>query len=229
MGRRSLVHPPWVPYAAKMAWLVRDRRARRDTGVALVEYALVLGLFVIGSLGAIQFLEDETANEVDSQADCISERPPPSSCQPAAATPLDGTGGGAGGDPGGGDPGPTEVAAFQPTTVTATRGAAPKYTVDVDLTIFDDMAQPLEGELISAQVRITQSTVPGRLGQIYYASCSTDASGKCTMSFDSRYNDVTQVSFRVIAVGADTSYDFGTFNEILISQPPPNSTVTGTG
>ncbi|MDE0803531.1 MAG: hypothetical protein OSA99_09425 [Acidimicrobiales bacterium] len=202
---------------------------RGARGASLTEYALALVVLVVGSIGVFQTLEDNASAEVDNQADCISQRPPPLSCQPAALTPLDGTGGGVGGDPGGGAPGTTETASFQPTTVTATRASDPIFDVSVDLTILDDSSQPLEGQLVTAQVTITASSQPGRAGQSFYVSCTTDTDGLCTMAFDSRYDDVTQVSYRVIALGSDTGYDFGTFNPIVITQPAPDSTETGTG
>lgn len=202
---------------------------RGARGASLTEYALALVVLVVGSIGVFQTLEDNTADEVDNQANCISERPPPVSCQAAALTPLDGTGGGVGGDPGGGAPGTTETASFQPTTVTASRATDPIFDVSVDLTIHDDTNAPLEGQLVTAQVTITASSVPGRAGQSFYVSCTTDSNGQCTTDFDSRFDDVTQLSFRVIAVGSDTGYDFGTFNPIVITQPAPDTTETGTG
>ena len=55
-------------------------RARRDRGATLVEYALVFSLVAVVAIGAVQFLQDESDQEVNNQADCVSSRPPPSGC-----------------------------------------------------------------------------------------------------------------------------------------------------
>jgi Flp pilus assembly pilin Flp len=59
---------------------------RSDGGATLVEYALIVALVVAASSGAIQFLTDQSEAEVATQADCVSTRPPPPSCQPRAVT-----------------------------------------------------------------------------------------------------------------------------------------------
>jgi len=55
-------------------------------GAALIEYALALSLFVFVSIGALEMLEDSTREEVANEFDCVSERPPPPSCQLRAVT-----------------------------------------------------------------------------------------------------------------------------------------------
>ena len=212
--------------------MARNGRAshgfRGSRAVALVEYALVLGVLVVGSLGAIEALEDDAADEVDKQAECISERPPPVTCQPAANTPLGPGGGGVGGDPGGGDPGPTESVNFGPGTLTATRGADPIYDVEITVTLLDDSAPlplPLEDEVITAKVTYTGSTFPGRIGKFTYVTCVSNGVGVCTFSFDSGFDDVTALTFQIVSVGADTPYDIGSTNEIPVPQPAPDSTV----
>lgn len=217
-----------------MAWNGRapwsaTRGRRHAQGAALVEYALVLVLVVIGSIGAIDALEDDASDEVDNQATCLEERPPPAECQAAPNTPLGVGGGGVGGDPGGGDPGPTESVNYGPGTLTTTRGSGPRFDVDLTFTLLDDsvpLPLPLEGEVVTAQIVITGSSVPGRVGEFTYVTCTTGALGVCTFSFDSRFDDVTSMTLQIVAVGADTPYDIGSTNPIPITQPPPNSSVT---
>lgn len=62
------------------------RRSPTERGATLVEYALVVALLVVGAIGAIQFLQREGSAEVAAQADCVSTRPPPPSCQIRAVT-----------------------------------------------------------------------------------------------------------------------------------------------
>jgi Flp pilus assembly pilin Flp len=77
---------------------VLGREEELERGATLVEYALIVALVVVASLGAIEVLSDRTGDEVESRGDRIgqpalegSELPPPS--------------GGDGGDDDGGDGG----------------------------------------------------------------------------------------------------------------------------
>lgn len=217
-----------------MAWHGRSRRSalrvhRRSRGAALLEYALVLVLVVIGSIGAIDALEDDASDEVDNQATCLEERPPPAACQQAPNTPLGVGGGGVGGDPGGGDPAPTQSVNYGPGALTTTRGADPRFDVDLTFTLLDDsfpLPLPLEGEVVTAQVVITGSSVPGRVNEFFYVTCASGSLGVCTFAFDSQYDDVTSMTLQIVSVGADTPYDIGSTTPIAITQPPPNSSVT---
>ncbi len=203
---------------------MRDRPIRRvagQRGAALVEYALAVSLLVVASIGAVQFLEDETAAEVDNQADCLSTRPPPTTCQ---AEPLVAAGGNnqASSGPGGGGGTPASSPAAIGSTVTvATAPAGARYDIVVGVDLFEDPAEtvPLEGVVMTAQVTITQSSVPSRIGQFFYVDCVTDAAGHCDFDFDSRFDDVDQVSFDVVAAGIDTAYDFGDYTPITIDRP----------
>ncbi|MCC5951967.1 MAG: hypothetical protein JJU45_07710 [Acidimicrobiia bacterium] len=71
--RSGSARPPW--------------RAFDDRGAALTEYSLVFALLVVLSLGAIQGLTDRADDEATNQAECISKRPPPESCQLRSAVP----------------------------------------------------------------------------------------------------------------------------------------------
>ncbi len=206
---------------------LRDRcdrvptRARRQRGAAVVEYALALSLLVVAGIGAAQFLEDETADEVDNQADCLSTRPPPTSCQ---SEPLVAAGGGnqsSSGPGGGGGTPASSPATIGPAVTVATAPAGARYDVLIGVDLFEDPAQtmPLEGVVMTAQVTITQSSVQSRIGQFFYVDCVTDAAGHCDFDFDSKFDDVDQVSFDIVAAGIDTAYDFGDFTPITVDRP----------
>ena len=202
---------------------------RGARGASLTEYALALVVLVVGSIGVFQTLEDNTADEVDNQANCISERPPPVSCQPAALVPLGGGGGGGvGGDPGGGVVAPTRTATIEPPAGAVNRGPGPIYDVRVDLVLTDTTespSTPAAGQPVNAQIVVT-SPNPTTDGQFFYESCTTDDNGECSISFDSRYADVTQLTFEIIAVGLDAAYDFGGFPTLTVPQPPPHTSGT---
>ncbi|WP_436794039.1 hypothetical protein [Actinospongicola halichondriae] len=185
-----------------MAWKGRNRRDRRDRGVALVEYALVLAILVVGSLGAIQTLEGNAAAEVDNQANCLSTRPPPSSCaraplqpttttmvgQPTTTTP----------------PAPTaDVTAFSAETYTPDGDA---YSIHLELVVRDDMDVALTGETVTIQWTITAASPSNRVGQFFYASCTVDGSGLCVIDFSTVYPEITEISAQVVSVGSQTSY-----------------------
>lgn len=207
---------------------LRDRcdrgrtRARRQRGAAVVEYALALSLLVVAGIGAAQFLEDETAAEVDNQADCLSTRPPPTTCQ---SEPLVAAGGGnqssSGPGGGGGTPSSSPATIANPTGSTAPNGG--KYDISVSVELYEDPALtiPLPDVVMTAQVTITQSSISSRVGQFFYVECVTDSSGQCVFDFDSRFDDVDQVSFDIVAAGIDTAYDFGDFPAATIDRPAP--------
>ena len=211
-----------------MAWKGRAKHGFRGArGASLTEYALALVVLVVGSIGVFQTLEDNTADEVDKQANCISQRPPPLSCQPAALVPLGGGGGGGvGGDPGGGVIAPTRTGTIAPPTGEITRDAGPVYDVRVDLALTDDSEvppAPAPDTFINGRVTLVSAN-PTTNGQFYYVSCTTDTDGECSMTFDSRFADVTQLKFDVIGVGIDVTYDFGNYPTLTVLQPPPDST-----
>lgn len=198
-----------------MAWVGRAPRRRVERGVALVEYALVLALFVGASAGAIRYLEDRTGDEVDNQAECISQRPPPTTCQIPAATPSgDPVNPGGPGDPGGGGPPSSSVADISAPSVSAGPPGTPAgttYDIEVTYAITDDSVptpEPITGEIVTAQVVVTQSSAAHRIGEFFYVECVTDSSGTCTFEFDSRWGDVDEITIRIVAVGIDTPYDF---------------------
>lgn len=183
---------------------------------------MVLSLVVLASLGVARSVQDKSATEVDQQADCISTRPPPVSCQPTA---LAGAGGGGPvqGGPGGGGGTPSSVAAdiTLASGPTATNGAGGTYDVALGVTLKDAASNPLPDQVITAQVTISQSSVPSRVGQFFYVECTTNGAGLCNFGVNSRYPDVNELSIDVVSAGVDTNYDFGDLSPAVVGRPAP--------
>ncbi len=204
--------------------MVRSRRHRwaSSRGATLVEFALVLSLVAVASLGAFQALGDATENEVDNEADCISTRPPPSSCLRSAIPPTTTTTIGPGPTtPPTSPPGPPETVTIDPNPTITTTPAGSRWDVEAVLQLTDDSTPPdsLEDEVVTVQVTFTGSTVPARVGQFIFVECVINGAGQCTLRFDSQYADVTQLSIDVVAVGIDTPYDFPDFTPVVIDRP----------
>lgn len=198
------------------------RRVRRgDRGATVVEYALVLALFVVASIAAAQFVEDETGKEVDNQANCLSTRPPPTSCQLAAIDPVGGGAAGNGGPNGGGGVPTTETAVVLPAGAPQTTSNGPLFDAEVGFTLTDTSGQPIPDEVMTARVTVTPPPInpASRAGEFFYVDCVTDNDGSCTFEFNSRFSDVQEVSVDVISAGIDTNYDFGTLGAVVVGRP----------
>lgn len=189
-----------------MAWIVRAfRRSARDRGAGLVEYGLAVSLLLVGSIGVIQTLEDGTSDEVDNQAECLSERPPPPSCQ---ATPLV----------------PTTTTTTPPSTSTTSPpvttpppvasfpGDFSTPSVDnsdpntfglaSDLVILDEDGNPVAG--LEGTIRWVITQPSARAGQFGFEECVTDASGLCAFDFTVP-SDVTQFQLDLVTVFEGTT------------------------
>lgn len=188
------------------------RRLRRSgddpsPGATLVEYALIASLVVVGSLAAIQNLDDRSREETDRQVDCVAERPPRASCQiPAIVTttvaepPTTPT---STGEP---TIGPSEVAVSETTAEDLGDGnwsASVTYLL-TEAESDDIPGAPIEGATIS--VTWTVSGSPPVLG-----SCTTGADGTCTISFVP-----TELNPSAVSVRVDVNNVFG-------ADPPPES------
>src|SRR5262245_14797153 len=63
-----------------------DGGSRRQRGVTVVEYALVVTFLVASSAVAVNYLRTGLSSEVDNTADCVQSRPPVGECQIEIAT-----------------------------------------------------------------------------------------------------------------------------------------------
>lgn len=185
-------------------------RRLRDRGATLVEYALVFALVAVVSLGAVEFLTNQSEAEINNQAECVSRRPPPPECLLTAIT--------------------TTTTIVPPsitvTTVPVPEPEAPQLTIlglvrstpnpgpprwleaDVELTIEQPPDSgggfaPVPGAIVRATVLLADPADPAvYLPDPWFVNCTTNSVGRCTLRFDVPYDDVTQIRFEV--TGADT-------------------------
>lgn len=161
----------------------------------LVEYALVLALLLLGSVGAIRFLEGEMAQEVDDEAECMSMRPPPPGCQPQPVTTSTTVSG------------PTTT---NPTTTTVVPTASLTWEnsrsepvgpdlwdavtePEVTAPDGDGLRQPVLGATVRVEAVVTQ---PPPESTPFFLSCVTDETGRCELCFSTPYPGIQRVELR---------------------------------
>lgn len=151
---------------------------------------MILAAFVVLSLGAVTQLTAASEDEIRNQADCVSFRPPPPECQiPTVETTTT-----IGGGPGTTSP-PTSVVppsadpAFADPRSEAT---AANWAALVDVSVTSG-GSPVAGVEIRVRVQMTQPSS----GQPFFLSCTTDASGTCTIRFDVPTVGATEVTITV--------------------------------
>jgi hypothetical protein len=187
-------------------------RTQPSRGATLVEYGLVFSLLVVVSLGALGFLNDSASNEIENQAVCVSDRPPPTDqladdrCRFA--------------------PVPTNVTAPDPNVVPPTTAppnpnpdvyaiAAGPTDQDVDgawtviqpvsltLEVWQDPPagpQPAAGIRIRARIQMRDPVSGENLPDPGFTDCVTDSDGECTLEYTVPFPDVAQVTLLVIGV-----------------------------
>lgn len=184
-----------------------DHAAR---GATLVEYALVFSLVVVAALGAIEFLDAQSRNEINNQADCVSMRPPPASCQLTAIT-------------------TTTTVVPPPTTSTtaplpaeaepivravpparASVDPAPRW-IELDVSVSETQPvdlgggeAPVAGAVVRAEVLLVDPVAmpEAYLPDEFFVNCTTGATGQCTLRFDVPFTDVTKLRMDVTSVDA---------------------------
>ena len=202
-------------------------RLRGDRGATLVEYGLVVAAIVAVSVPGIDYLTDQGDQELSNQANCVSERPPPPSCLVPAVTTTVSTV-----STTTTTAGPTSSTTSS-TSSTSTSTTAPPTPSDVEdwtasatwtgysptsggqITLpvnITNEGNPVEGATVQVRIQITQPPT----GQSFYAQCTTDASGTCTIAWDVPFIDATQVSVTPTDISADPP----------VGTPPPALTFT---
>ena len=167
-----------------------NRRVRSDRGAVLVEYALVLTLLLVGSLGVIELLGEKSDEEVNRQADCISTRPPPPGCQPRSVTTLPPTS----------IPPTSVVTTAPPPEVTATATFVNGRIEDQVDGIWDavievlfetdaEPASPYGGATVRARVTIVAPSNPNP----FFIDCLTEADGTCELRFTTPAPGITEL------------------------------------
>lgn len=189
-------------------WL--HAKLHNDRAATGVEYALLIAVFASVGIGASKYLTDNANRQVSNQADCVSTRPPPPSCQVRALSGTTTTT----------NPATTTTTTTTPpppaaATWNVTKTAVGGYpTVNISVTLRSG-TNPVPGATI--QFNITYYA-PGLSAPGYRtqpATCVTNASGVCTVSFQSPFNDTTKMVTTMVSVDSNPAFD-GSF-------PPPNT------
>lgn len=185
----------------------------KDRGATLVEYALVLALLVVGSMGVINLLQASAENEVNNQADCVSMRPPPPECGyspiPAAISYA---------DPGVTPPTMAPPEDDPPPVLLIDAGrkeySGPNWTVILPVKLRTGVEQEpptdeppgIPGIQIVAKVELGDPYVPGAyLPDPWFADCVTLDEGKCDLTFMVPYTDVNRVRMTIDSVAVSPS------------------------
>lgn len=176
-------------------------------GATLVEYALITAALVVVSILAIDYMSTEASDEVANQADCVSKRPPPPECQiePILTTTT--------------SEDPSTTSSTFPTTTPSTdppstdpppppntaswtgvsTGNSQNWTATATITVQTAGGQPAAGVAVRVQWRITDPNV----GEVFYETCVTDASGVCSVQFTPPYEGVGEVTATVDNIDSD--------------------------
>jgi hypothetical protein len=194
----------------------RRRRLGADRGAVLVEYAVVLSLLLVSSFGVIQLLDDKSRAEVNHQADCISTRPPPPSCQPRTVTTL----------PPSSIP-PTSASTIAPPTGTSGTASVSNARIedqaggiwdavtDVLFQTDGDPAIPYAGATVRVRVTITAPPNPTP----FFVDCVTGADGTCELRFTTPGPGVTGITFDFETVEGFTGTVSSTGFPIVYTHP----------
>jgi hypothetical protein len=185
-------------------------RTAASRGATMVEYALVGSLVVVVSIGAMEFLTDSASNEVNNQAVCVSDRPPPSDVDNAcqfAPVPADVTYP----DPNIVPPTTAPIVEF-PDIYTIAAGASEDeddgtvWVLRLPVTVFVEIQEPpapaegAGGIEVRARVRLNGTFED-------YTACVTGPTGECTLEYGVSQGDVTSVTMLVINVASDPPPD----------------------
>ncbi len=123
-----------------------SRRRPGQLGATLVEYALLVAVFAVGTMAAVQFLQDSAERKTERTAEAISTRTIPEL--------PDHDGGGGGGGGGGGattaPPQATTVDAAWTSTSRSTSGS--NWRANADLTVRNNLGQPVSGAVVKVKV-----------------------------------------------------------------------------
>lgn len=186
----------------------RPKRRPNERGATLPEYALLLAGIVTAAILLLQFLSTKSGDEVGNQADCLESRPPPASCQIRAVTTTTTV-----------SPStvtsttvPPSTSSTTSTTIVQSSAAwatgsweyttSPYWRADGPITITAD-GQPVADALVTVKVTILEPAS----GVTQFVTCTTDAAGQCTLSYDVPYTDVTAVRFSIERVESDPEFN----------------------
>lgn len=189
-----------------MVGRAEQMRVAGSRGATLVEYALVMALVILVGASAYELLTVAADREIENQAECVSDRPPPESeCGFA--------------------PVPTDVVTPNPNIAPPTTGApvddpdlfaitagpsdatdSPwtlllpvQVTVEIQEPPTDPIGTP--GTRVRARIQMEDPNDPGtNLPAPGFTDCVTDDAGKCQLAFTVPFDDVTRATMVVIGV-----------------------------
>ncbi|MEJ5254441.1 MAG: hypothetical protein WHS89_03755 [Acidimicrobiales bacterium] len=204
------------------------KRFWRDVGASAAEYALIFAVLVAGTVGAFEQVSKATRSEVNNQADCVSTRPPPPSCNFRESRPTTTTTA----------PPPTTVPPTVTVTSSTTTTTAPPTTTTTVPPANGSWASSSSGwvsppvwygqgiiQLTAGSTPVAGAHVIGivRLlnpptGQQFAVECVTDAAGRCVLRYDVSYTDVTRIELSVLSV--ESSYPSGSLPAALEFSKP---------
>lgn len=188
----------------------------------------MLAVLGVGVTGSIQYFEDETSDEVRNQADCLSDRPPPPSCQPASLAPPPPTSLPSDDDGGETEPNP-EVELFPPTVLEVDLdGDEPEVELLIEVVSLDTPPVDLDDVRVTIAVTITASDNPSQVGDRFFGDCELESDGMCQLKFEVPSIDVTEVSVEVVTIGTELPYDFAAVAALVISTTATTTTTTST-
>jgi hypothetical protein len=181
-------------------------RAAGSRGATLVEYALVMSLVVLAGASAYELLTAAADSEIENQADCVSDRPPPESECGFAPVPTDVV-----------TPNPniapptTGVPVDDPDLFAVSAGPADAHDdpwtlllpVHVTVEVQEPPTEPAgtPGIRVRARIQMEDPNQPGvNLPTPGFTDCVTDADGNCELVFTVPFEDVTRATMLVIGV-----------------------------
>ncbi|HET8896066.1 MAG TPA: hypothetical protein VFN04_02255 [Protaetiibacter sp.] len=187
------------------------RRIFAERGATLVEYALVFALLAVASLGAVEFLQRQSENEINNQAECVSNRPPPTGDCAFAPVPSDVSFPDPGFSP------PTSAPPNPDTVPSITLNPTPEqdnpplpWQVRRSVTLTQSVTadpplpdEPVAGVRIRGLIRVTDPLSPPNVLYTFPVECTTAADGTCTLAYNVDDPNVMHVSLTVIGVDAN--------------------------
>lgn len=186
------------------------RTTRHERGATMVEYALLVSLLVVVSLGVIQSLEDKGESKVASRSDGIG--------QPTESNELSGPGTTSPTTPPTSTPPPTPLTVHIGTLAGTASQSGNDWSATVTITVLDADGNPAQGVTVTGAW-----SLPGG-----GTTCSpTDATGECSItsaSFQRKPDagSVPSVTFTIVALsGANITYDPSADSSAMVTITKP--------
>jgi hypothetical protein len=189
----------------------------------MVEYALGFALLIVAGIVAFNFLDSAADQQANAQADCISMRPPPTSCvRTPVPAPTTSAPSGSATTSSTLSPSPTDPTTTTTTTpppessltagaATVANGAGGTWQVSAPVTVRDDQGNPVAGATIAGRVLVGRQPV--------LTECTTAADGTCSLALTDIPGDVTEVSMSVVEVRAEPPAAGGPYPSWNLTKP----------